>query len=104
MKTRSIQIILMGIIALVALSGVVMLLWNLVIPSIFGLTAINFWQALGLFVLVRILFGRLRVNFGRNSILRSRMDERSDIRKKWMEMSPEQREEFINRRRQYGNK
>ncbi len=36
---------------------VTMLLWNMLMPVIFGLTVITFWQALGLFVLARILFG-----------------------------------------------
>lgn len=32
-------------------------LWNLLIPGIFGLPAIGFWQALGLLVLGRLLVG-----------------------------------------------
>ena len=98
MKSRGIQMVF-GIIILATVSAVVMLLWNLLMPSIFGLTTINYWQALGLFVLSRILFGRL--GFGRNHWMRGRMDHNS-IHNKWMEMTPEQREEFINRRRQFG--
>ena len=33
-------------------------LWNWLLPSLFGLPAITFWQALGLLTLCRILFGR----------------------------------------------
>ena len=36
---------------------VVMLLWNTLIPSIFGLREIVFWEAIGLLVLSKILFG-----------------------------------------------
>jgi hypothetical protein len=36
---------------------IVMLLWNALIPGIFGLPMISFWQMMGLFVLIRILFG-----------------------------------------------
>jgi len=48
----------LGLVAMAAVFGVaVMFLWNALIPTIFGLTVINFWQALGLLVLARILFG-----------------------------------------------
>ena len=74
-----------------AFSAIVMLLWNWLIPDIFGLGAINFWQALGLFALTRILFG----SFG--LFERARMHKRihhdldgNPIHKKWMKMSAEQ--------------
>ena len=41
-------------------SLVVMLLWNALLPAIFGLKAITFLQALGLLVLSKILFGGFR--------------------------------------------
>lgn len=40
-----------------AITGLTMLLWNLLIPVIFGGIMINYWQALGLLILGRILFG-----------------------------------------------
>ena len=46
-----------GVVALAFLLGwVVMLLWNWLIPDIFGLNAITYWQAWGLFLLTSILF------------------------------------------------
>lgn len=36
---------------------ITMMLWNWLLPEIFGLRAINFWQALGLLLLSKILFG-----------------------------------------------
>lgn len=53
--------------ALIALFGwVVMLLWNALMPAIFpGLAAIAFWQAIGLVILARILFGRFGGRSGR---------------------------------------
>jgi hypothetical protein len=42
------------------LSGALMFLWNSLLPSITHVTVINYWQALGLMVLCRILFGRFR--------------------------------------------
>lgn len=98
MKSRVIKMICLGAIVLAALGSVVMLLWNLLIPGIFGLTAINFWQALGLFLLARILFGGFR-----GGLKHMGMHHRENpIHKKWMKMTPEQRKEFINRRKKFG--
>lgn len=36
----------------------VKLLWNWLVPEIFGWRVISFWQAVGLLALCRILFGR----------------------------------------------
>jgi hypothetical protein len=47
---------IIGIIAIV-LGLPVMLLWNWLIPSIFGLTEITLWQAIGINILCTILFG-----------------------------------------------
>ena len=45
--------------ALVAFIGgeIVKLLWNWLVPSLFGWQPVTFWQALGLLALCRILFG-----------------------------------------------
>ena len=45
--------------------GVVQLLWNWLLPAIFGWKQITFWQALGLLALCRILFGGFGLH-GRN--------------------------------------
>lgn len=107
MKTRKFKMIPLGIIMLAAFSGVIMLLWNLLIPEIFGLATINFWQALGLFALARILFGGFGGfgNFGgaRMMMAHHMFDGRNNpLHKKWMTMTPEQRQEFINKRRKFG--
>jgi len=39
-------------------SWLTQLLWNWLMPVIFGLVEITFWQALGLIVLIRVLFSR----------------------------------------------
>lgn len=80
-------------------SVAVMLLWNALIPTIFGLVAINFWQALGLLVLARILFG----GFGHRGMMGGLGGMRRDnpIHEKWMKMTDEQRKEFIDRRRKH---
>ena len=46
------------VIALILLFGyITMRLWNWLMPEIFGLGAIHYWQALGLLILAKILFG-----------------------------------------------
>lgn len=90
-----------GFLAIIAgFSAIVMLLWNWLMPSIFALGAINFWQALGLLALARILFGHF--GFGRKGMMHHHGMRENLMHKKWMKMTPEQREEFINKRRKFG--
>lgn len=68
---------------LAVLSLVVMLLWNALIPSLFTGPVLGFWQAAGLLVLCRVLFGGFRPH-GRHH----------DWRARWRGMTPEERERF----------
>lgn len=69
-----------------------MLLWNWLIPSLFNGPVINFWQALGILVLSKILFGfggghhRCGGHRGYNW--------KRHYYEKFSNMSPEQREQF----------
>ncbi|MGB5237283.1 MAG: hypothetical protein WBM43_08665 [Flavobacteriaceae bacterium] len=48
----------LAITALALLFGyIVMLLWNWLLPAIFGLGTITFWQAVGIIILAKLLFG-----------------------------------------------
>ena len=38
--------------------AIVMLLWNWLMPSLFGLVTIGYWTAMGLYLMSRILFGK----------------------------------------------
>lgn len=49
--------VVFGSLAGVAFTFAVMLLWNWLMPLLFGLTVITFWQSLGILVLSKILFG-----------------------------------------------
>ena len=92
-----------GFLAVAAgFSAVIMLLWNWLMPTIFGLGVVNFWQALGLFVLSRILFGGFR--FKHKPEKHKLMHFGHHMRKEWMKMTPEQRQEFVNQRRDFFNK
>ena len=55
---RRLKFVLFVAVAVAVFSLVVMGLWNWLMPTLFGLPAISFWQALGLLVLSKILFGR----------------------------------------------
>ena len=46
-----------GIAMFFAVTGIVMWLWNLLLPEIIGVQVITFWQAMGILVLSKILFG-----------------------------------------------
>jgi hypothetical protein len=43
------------LVAVFAFSGLVMLLWNLTFPAIFGLPTLSYWQAMGVFLLAHVL-------------------------------------------------
>jgi hypothetical protein len=67
---------------------VVMHLWNWLLPPLFGWHTLNFWQALGLLLLCRILFG----HHGGHGGPRPGRGWRGRCRN----MTPEEREKFRN--------
>ena len=44
----------------------IMYLWNWLMPKIFGLCEIGYWQAFGLYLLISMLFGRFNANTNKN--------------------------------------
>ena len=86
--SRAVKILLMATVVCAICGFVVMGLWNWLTPRLFGWHAITFWQALGLFVLSKILFGGLRGGRGHGRHWRRGMRER------WEKMTPEQREQL----------
>jgi hypothetical protein len=84
---RGLRFALIALLAAAVFSLVTMSLWNWLMPALFGLRAIGFWQALGLLVLSRILLGGFR-GPGHAMQWRRRMHER------WEQMTPEEREKF----------
>jgi hypothetical protein len=72
--------------AAAAIGGVVMLLWNAVIPTVFAAgRTIDYWHALALLVLSRILFGGFRGGGGWH---------RRNHWRRWEAMTPEEREQM----------
>ena len=96
--------ILLGIIifaaAISAFSAVVMGLWNTILVSVLAVKAITFFQAMGILVLCKILFG----SFGPRGGFRGRpgrfgrggmwQNAGAGMREKWTKMTPEEREAF----------
>ena len=67
--------------------SVVMLLWNGILPDLFGMGTITFWQALGILVLAKILFG----GFSGHRRCGHSGHHRGG---RWMHMNPEEREKM----------
>ena len=84
--------VLIPISILFASGGIVMLLWNWLMPDIFGLRVLNYWQSLELLALSRMLFGGF--GFGRH---RNRSFGKSRFREKWSSMSEVEKQHFRER-------
>ena len=82
---RIIKIALLAIIGVAVFGTLVMLLWNWLMPYLFGWHAIGFWQALGLLILSRIFFGGFRAPSGLG---------RRRLMNRWDKMTPEEREKL----------
>lgn len=102
---------ILGILLFTFIGGqIVLLLWNWLLPPLFGISQISFWQALGILVLCRILFGGFGMNGSQRSNSRrgvsdriadrvaERVAERLDER--YENMTPEERERFRQRVRE----
>lgn len=80
-----------GFVAMFLLVGfVVMALWNWLMPEIFGLVTIDYWQAMGLLLLSKIFFGSGGARMGKKW-KGAWMDH---MQQKMEAMSPEERERF----------
>lgn len=85
---RGLKFVLFAALAATLFSVVVMWLWNWLMPAVFSLHAIGFWQALGLLVLSKILFSGFRGRPGYPGEWRMRFIRR------WDQMAPEERDKF----------
>jgi Ca2+/H+ antiporter, TMEM165/GDT1 family len=78
----------LAIVAGVFIFGsLVMYLWNSILPAVLGVSVITFWQALGILVLSKILFGGFRGGHGH-------MHKGHEMHSRWMHMNPEEREKM----------
>jgi hypothetical protein len=105
---KGLAFLVIGTAVVAAMSFVVMSLWNTLIPRLFSGPVVTFWQAAGLFVLSRLLFGGLRPRGGhgwrhrgwRHRWGRMTQEERDRFRDgfaRWNDMTHEERREFRGR-------
>ena len=78
------------VIGLAVFSWIVMLLWNALLPSLFGAPPLRYLQAAGLLVLSRVLVGGLRGHHGGGWRHRA-------WRERWESLTPEERERLRER-------
>ena len=94
---------ILGMLLFVFIGGEVVLhLWNWLLPPLFGFGQITFWQALGILLLSRILFGGFGFHgSGRSGVRRRVADRLADrMGDRWDAMTPEERERFRQRIRE----
>ncbi len=84
---------LLVVVGIAAMGAVVMLLWNWLMPTLFtGAGQIDYWHALGLLLLSKLLFGGGRGHWHAR-------------RQHWESMSPEERAQFKEHfRSRWGNR
>ena len=77
---------------MLAIGAVVMYLWNAILPGVVHVGTITYWQAFGLLVLCRILFGGFHPRGGDKGhyFARSRA-----MKEKWMSMNEEEKQKFM---------
>lgn len=85
------------LLMLFGLPFVIMYLWNAILPEVIHVASIGYWQALGLFILSRILFGGFhcgprsgrKPSFGRAGFRQKFMkmtdEEKAAFKEKWKE-------------------
>jgi magnesium-transporting ATPase (P-type) len=86
------------IIITIAMTLLVMSLWNALIPELFGLKPLSFWMALGLLVLCRILFGGM----GMGPLMFRIARDNRQLHERWMNMSEEEKQAFFAMRNRRG--
>ena len=86
--------ILKLVLILAITSAVVMLLWNALIPVLFSGPALTYWQAAGLLLLAKILFGSMGRGFGRRHHHYPDEMWKKKLKAKYESMTPEEKEKF----------
>lgn len=79
-----------------ALSYLVMFLWNAILPDVIGVNTLSFWQAAGLLLISKILFG----GFGGHR----KHKKHGPWKDKWMNMNSEERHEAKSRWKEHCKK
>jgi hypothetical protein len=85
---KVLMVLVMVCLAVLVFGFATMHLWNWLMPGIFGLRTVTFWQAIGLLLLGKILFGGFHRHGGGRGRWGRHMGQR------WEKMTPEERERF----------
>ncbi|WP_443945325.1 hypothetical protein ACJVDH_20790 [Pedobacter sp. AW1-32] len=78
-----------AILGATCLGFAIRFLWNSILPEVAHVGRLNFWQALGLLVLCRLLFGSFGKGGGKKFA-----ERKYAMREKWRNMSVEERDRF----------
>jgi len=102
---RFLRFLLFAVTAMLALGGIVMLLWNAILPALLHVAVIGYWQAVGLLVLCKILFSSFRPGpskrrppFGgppahiREKFMKMSEDEKTTFKEQWKKRCEERKE------------
>jgi hypothetical protein len=87
---RAVFFAFIALAALALFGGVVMLLWNAILPEVAHVGKLSYWQAVGLLILCKILFGGFRPGTRGGD----RWKKGAAWRDKWAGMSEEERLKF----------
>lgn len=82
------KMVVFGIVGMSLFVYIAMMLWNWLVPVLFGGPVITFWQTLGLLVLSKIFLW----TFGKKG--NSHGGWRPYWKEKWQAMTPEEKEKF----------
>jgi hypothetical protein len=88
---RVISYIILGILGTAALGIIfgyaIMLLWNWLMPDLFGLKEITYWQGIGIFILAKFIFGFGMGGSGSSSDSKSvkKKHDNTEPRESWAE-------------------
>ena len=89
-KLWKVKIVFFIIASIIAMAAIVMWTWNWLVPELFHGPLINFYQAIGLMLLSRILFRGFHGMGGRGNYIRNL----GQWKEGWNKMNPEQREKM----------
>lgn len=87
----------LAVLFVFVMGNVIMYLWNAILPDVINAKTITFWQAIGIFVLARLLFGGFKGG-------RSSHSKREHWKNKWKKMSEDERHEFKSKWKDYCNR
>ena len=96
-RFRLLRVVLFVALAFAAGGAIVMVLWNYLVPALFGGPVVRFGQAVALAVLSRLLFGRFGPGFG--AAFHPGMTWRGRMMDRWSQMTPEEQQRWRERMR-----